>query len=371
MMRDAVAPHVTSGEVPCLVALVARRGDVEVAAIGTGRDTIFRVTSMTKPVVAVATLILVEEGKIRLDEPVDRLLPELADRKVLRRPDGPIDDTVPAKRPITVRDLLTFTFGSGIAFGPLPIAKAMDDLALGQGIPSPQKSPPPDEWMRRFGSLPLIHQPGETWMYNTSADVLGVLVARASAKPFETFLHERIFEPLGMKDTGFSVPHAKLARLPASYLADRATGALTLYDPPDGQWSKPPTFPSGGGGLVSTADDFHAFGRMLLEGGGDVLGRESVAEMTRDQLTAEQKATRDWIPGWFAERSWGFATMVVTGTDESGAPGAFGWDGGLGTSFRVDPHENAIRILLTQRSMNPPEVPRVFRDFWRAARHSA
>jgi CubicO group peptidase (beta-lactamase class C family) len=346
------------------VELVWRRGEATVNGI---RDTIFRVASMTKPVIGAATMILVDEGKLRLDEPVDGLLPELANRRVLRSLDAPIDDTVPAKRAITVRDLLTFTFGIGIAFSPAPISKAMSDLELGQGMP--QVPPPPDEWMRRLGTLPLMHQPGERWMYHSGADVLGVLVARASRKPLDVFMHERIFEPLGMKDTAFYVPASKLPRFVPSYLTDAKTGALSLYDPIDGQWSKPPAFPSGGGGLVSTADDFLAFGRMLLEGGGKILRADSVREMTRDQLTPEQKKnTRDWIPGWFDDHGWGLCTMVVTGRDDSGAPGAHGWDGGFGTSFRVDPKESAIRILLTQESLTSPRPPKSFVDFWRVSR---
>ncbi len=182
------------------------------------RDTIFRITSMTKPVTAAAAMILVEECKLRLDEPVDRLLPELADRKVLKRIDGPLDDTVPAHRPITVRDLLTFRMGFGLILGPqdkYPILKAASEQGIMVGPPKPPTLHAPDEWMRRFGTLPLMHQPGEKWLYNTASDVLGVLVARAAGQRLETFLRERIFEPLSMQDTDFSVPAEKLDRLRA------------------------------------------------------------------------------------------------------------------------------------------------------------
>jgi CubicO group peptidase (beta-lactamase class C family) len=326
--------------------------------------TIYRVSSMTKPVVAVATMILVDEGKLRLDEPIDRLLPELANRNVLRHPDAPIDDVVSATRAITVRDLLAFTCGLGISFSPRPIQKAMDDLALAQGMPSPQTAPPPDEWIRRLGTLPLIHQPGERWMYNTGASIAGVLVARASGQSLDAFMEERIFAPLGMNDTAFYVPKSKLSRFLPGRHADG-----TIYDEVDGQWSKPPAFPNGADGLVSTENDFRAFGRMLLEGGGKILSRESVHEMTRDQLTpAQKKATTDWLPGWFDDHGWGLGMMVVTGRDDSGAPGAFGWDGGLGTSFRVDPQENDVRVFCTDTAWSSPEPPRTFRDFWRVSR---
>src|SRR5438128_845933 len=212
-LHDVMAGYVERGEVPGLVALVSRRGEVHVEALGmkalgggdpVGRDTIFRISSMTKPVTAVATMILVEECRLRLDDPVDRLLPELADRRVLTRLDAPLDDTEPARRPITVRDLLTFTMGFGLAFAPpgtMPIADALVGLRLGQGPPMPSVFPDPDEWLRRLGTLPLMHQPGERWRYNTGSDVLGVLIARAAGQPFDTFVRERIFEPLDMRDT--------------------------------------------------------------------------------------------------------------------------------------------------------------------------
>jgi len=173
-------------------------------------------------------MVLVEECTLRLDEPVDRLLPELADRRVLRRLDGPLDDTAPATRPITVRDLLTFTMGFGIILvpsGAYPIQQALNELqVVGFGPPNPSTPHDPDEWMRRLGTLPLMHQPGEQWMYNTGSYALGVLIARAADQPLETVLRERIFEPLGMKDTGFTVPAAKLDRLASCYLANPTTG---------------------------------------------------------------------------------------------------------------------------------------------------
>src|SRR5438094_463529 len=269
---DVMADRVARGIIPGLVVLIEHAGAVHADVIGARavgsaepirRDAIFRISSMTKPITAAATMILVDEGGIRIDEAVARLLPELADRQVLRRLDGPLDDTVPAKRRIAVRDLLTFTMGFGLVFGPpdaYPIVGAMNDLELGQGLPSPATPPAPDEWMRRLGTLPLMHQPGERWMYNTGADVLGVLIARASGSPFDIFLRDRIFEPLGMKDTSFSVPADKQSRFVPSYLTDWRTGALNLYDDPTtGRWSGPPAFPSGAGGLVSPEDDYAAF----------------------------------------------------------------------------------------------------------------
>ena len=384
-MHDVMAGYVERGEVPGIVTLVSRRGEVHVDAIGkkaiggsdpVRRDTIFRIASMTKAITAAAAMILVEECKLRLDEPVDRLLPEMAARKVLKRLDGPLDDTVPAKRPITVRDLLTFRLGFGIVMAPpdlYPIQKAVSEKVLGQGPPQPLAPPAPDEWMRRFGTLPLLHQPGEKWMYHTGSDVLGVLIARAAGQPLQTFFHERIFEPLGMKDTGFSVPSAKLNRLATEYSVNPGTGALELYDAAEGgQWSRPPAFPSGGGGLVSTIDDYLAFGLMLLNKGRHgrerILSRPSVETMTTDHLTPEQKALSGLTAGYFDSHGWGFGVSIVTKREDlAGSVGKFGWDGGLGTSWCSDPQEEMVGILLTQRAWTSPSPPEVCLDFWTSA----
>src|SRR5438046_2400831 len=326
--HEVMAGYVERGDVPGLVTLVSRRGEVHVDAIGTQaigdsppmrRDTIFRISSMTKPIIAAATMILVEECKLRLDDPVDRWLPELAERKVLKRLDGPLDDTVPVKRPITVRDLLTFRMGFGQMMAPpdaYPILSAANEQQIGMGPPSPSTMPAPDEWMRRLGSLPLMHQPGERWMYNTGSDMLGVLIARASGRPLEAFLRERLFEPLGMKDTGFSVPEASLDRLATSYWTDPTSRQLTVYDEAMGsQWSRPPAFPSGAGGLVSTIDDYLAFGQMMLSlgkhGGERILSRLSVEAMTTDQLTPAPKTDSALVLGLVDSHGCAFRVCVV------------------------------------------------------------
>ena len=368
-LHDVMASHVERGDVPGLVTLIGGSQRMR-------RDTIFRIASLTKPIAAAAAMILVEECKLRLDDPVDRLLPELADRKVLQRLDGPLDDTVPASRPISVRDLLTFRLGFGIIMAPpgsYPIQKATDDLLLGQGPPAPSTVPAPDEWIRRFGTLPLVHQPGEKWMYHTGSDVLGVLIARAAGRPLETFLRERLFEPLGMTDTGFSVPADKVDRLATSYWTNFETGAFEVYDEAaGGQWSRPPAFPSAGGGLVSTIDDYLAFGRMMLNKGRHgrerILSRPSVEAMTTDHLTAAQKAASGLVGGYFDGHGWGFGVSVITRRDDvAGSIGTFGWDGGLGTSWRADPREDMVTILMTQRAWTSPSPPDVCRDFWTSA----
>jgi CubicO group peptidase (beta-lactamase class C family) len=381
-LRALLSPYVARGTVPGLVALVARGDAVQLEVMGVKtvgqsepieRDSIFRVASLTKPITAAATMLLVEDGKLRLDEPVDRLLPELAQRKVLERLESPLSRVVPARRPLTVLDLLTFRMGFGIVMaapGTYPIQKAADDLALGQGMPAPQTPPAPDEWLRRFGRLPLMYQPGERWQYNTGADVLGVLIARASGKPFDVFLRERLFEPLAMHDTDFSVPASKRSRFTTSYLANPSGDSMTLYDAPDGQWSHPPAFPSGAAGLVSTVQDFLQFSRFLL-GKGTLSGKrllrpESVLSMTTDQLTPEVKARGALTPQFFERHGWGYCISVVTQTDEMGrAAGSFGWGGGLGTSWYADPKRNLTGVLFTNRSWSEPSEPPIFRDFWR------
>jgi CubicO group peptidase (beta-lactamase class C family) len=381
-MHEIMTGYVERGEVPGLITLISRRGDLYVDAIGAKaigssdpirRDTIFRISSMTKPVTAVAAMILVEDCKLRLDEPVDRLLPELANRRVLRRIDGPLDDTVPANRPITLRDLLTFCWGFGLIMAPpdaYPILKAANDLQIGMGPPQPAVMPPPDEWVRRLGTLPLMCQPGERWMYHSGAEVLGVLIARAAGQPLDVFLCERIFEPLGMTDTGFSVPAEKLDRFATSYWTDFKTGKCAVYDEAeDGQWSRPPAFSSGGAGLVSTIDDFLAFGQMMLSKGkhGDerILSRSAVELMTTDQLTQLQKDNSIFVPGFFENRGWGFGLSVITRCqDVASTVGKFGWDGGLGTSWYSDLREEMVAILMTQRAWTSPKPPDLFVDFW-------
>ncbi len=380
-MHHTLADHVERGALPGLVALLDRKGETRVDAIGTmdlggsvpmRRDTIFRIASMTKPITAAAAMILVEECRLRLHDPVDDLLPELANRRVLKSLESAIDDTVPANRPITVRDLLTFRLGLGMVMAPpgkYPIQAAMAEVGLAPGPVAAALTP--DQWMERVGSLPLMYQPGERWLYHTGSDVLGVLIARASGQPLETFLRERLFEPLGMKDTGFQVPAEKLNRLPTSYWRDPASGALKVYDDPTkSHFAEPPPFPSGGGGLVSTADDYLAFSRMMLGKGKlgreRVLSRPAVELMTTNHLTPAHKVGSEMF--FALDRGWGFGMAVVTGRDTmSSTPGRFGWDGGLGTSGYSDPAEDMVGILFTQRSLDSPQPPQVFADFWTSA----
>ena len=370
-VRAAAEKPVADGTVPGLVALVAH-GDqeyVEVAgqlSLGGApvvRDSLFRIASMTKPVTGAATMALIEEGLIGLNEPVDRLLPELADRRVLRKVDGPLDDTVPASRAITTRDLLTFTFGFGhvmemfMAPEPLPIAQASHDAHLATiGPPDRAIQPDQDTWIAGLGSLPLVAQPGERWMYNTGASVLGILLSRAAGMSFGDVLRTRIFEPLGMTQTAFWASDP--GRLAAAYRPSE--DGLEMWDAPDGQYSRPPAFQDGAAGLVSTADDMLAFARMFLRGGSPVLSALSVRAMTTDQLTPEQKAHGGLGPDFFTGQSWSYCQAV----EDSGA---FGWNGGFGTSWLVDPVRDLVVTLLTQRMFEGPDDIEVHKAIQAAA----
>jgi CubicO group peptidase (beta-lactamase class C family) len=377
-VRELLERHVDSGFVPGALAVLARHGEVHIEATGTlafegagsttpmAADTICRMGSMTKPIVAACAMTLVEDLTLRLDDPVDDLLPELADMTVLTDPAGSLDATVPAARPITLRDLLTYTLGTGMVPaepGAIPIADAMDVL---------YRAAPPDEWIGRFGALPLVHQPGERWMYETAANVTVVLIARATGKSFGDALRERVCDPLGMKDTAFSVGGEDLGRLATAYARDDdATGGPVVEDAPDGRWSRPPLFESGGGGLVSTADDYLAFASALLAGGAyrgqRVLSRPSVTLMTSDQLTPAQKAVSGFWPGYFDNIGWGFGMSVRTRRTSLGpSVGTYGWSGFYGTAWYNDPAENMTTIVLLQRAHMGDQTLPMWHDIWTA-----
>ncbi|NBD24889.1 serine hydrolase domain-containing protein [Paenibacillus glycinis] len=385
-MRDVLERHVDSGKIPGLVALVSRGDETHVEAIGTmrhdggepmRRDTIFRMASTSKPVAIAAAMVLLDACKLRLDDLVETWLPELANRQVLKRFDGPLDDTVPARRPITVRDLLTSTFGLGMDMTSLgtPIMGAIFERGLTPDLPEPM--PEPDEWMRRLGTLPLMYQPGERWQYHISNDLLGVLVARVTGQSFESFLRERIFGPLGMKDTGFHVATDKIRRLPPLYAPNPQNGDFIVWDEAEGgRHSQPPAFQGGGGGLVSTVDDYLSYFRMLLNhgmhGNERILSRPAVELMTTNRLAPEQQAARHAMAtnnvhvsfGQGQHGGWGMGMAVRTYRGDYAPIGQFGWDGGSGTSTYADPKNQLTGILLTQVGMSTPDSARLIHDFW-------
>jgi CubicO group peptidase (beta-lactamase class C family) len=369
--------HVAKGSAPGLVALVAKGGETHVFSVGTmtlggeapvRRDTIFRIASMTKPITSAAAMMLVEEGMLALDEPIDRLAPELVDRRVLKRIDGPLDDTVPAERAITLEDVLTFRLGWGLVFSETyPITKAVAGLP-GFGMPNPRSPITPDQFMRRLGTLPLMTQPGARWLYTAGSNILGVLVARATGKTLDRVLSERVFAPLGMTDTAFNVPREKLDRFITGYAPQ--DGKLTLFDPADGKYVEAPPFPAGDSGLVSTVEDFFAFARFMVTGlapdGRRLLSEASLRAMTTDHLTAAQREAGQGILG--PGRGWGYGVGVRVEDSPFGIRrGAYGWDGGFGTSWFNDPANRLTAILLTQRVFEGPDPPQVHKDFWKAA----
>jgi CubicO group peptidase (beta-lactamase class C family) len=368
-IEQVVGAAVAADAVPGAAWLVRRGGEVARGAAGTHTpggedpvrpDTVFRISSVTKPVVATAALTLVDDGTLALDEPVDRLLPELAGRVVLADPADAGAGTVPARRPITVRDVLTFRLGLGIDFTapwPTPTVAALGDTGLPAGPPQPQAAPPPDEWLRRVAGVPLAYQPGERWLYHLGASVLGVLVARAAGRPLPEALAERVLVPLGMADTGFGVPAAARERLGPHWTPPGEDGARVLYDAADGQWASPPAFPDGGDGLVSTVDDLAVLARVLLAGGEPVLREDTVRAMLTEQAGPVDHEGGGWGLG-----------LGVRRTDEPGGrhAGSFGWDGGLGSTWWTDPVTGTTAVLLTNQMWSSPAPPEVF-DAFRAA----
>ena len=371
-LHAALAARVERCELPGLVTLIAQDDNnnevvVHVDAIGQTafddgqpmrRETLFRIASLTKPILAAVTLMLMEDGALALDDPIERWLPELAHRRVLRRIDGPLEDTVPAARPITVDDLLTQRMGFGMLFEPtfnppFPIIQAADALELALSQPDPRTPHDPDEWIRRFATLPLMAQPGERWLYNVASLVHGVLLGRVADQPLGDLLARRLFEPLGMHETGFWLPLEITRRLPSYYTTNNQTGQLERrpVSTPE-EWSRPPVFPSGAGGLVSTVDDFLRFARLLLDKGVSdgrrLLSERSVEQMTTNHLTPEQMAGGGPVLGG---GGWGFDVAVPTAPNADWpVPGRYGWAGGYGTIWFNDPHRRIVAIAMTQVS---------------------
>lgn len=364
-VAEKLEPFVAKEESVGLVTLLYRHGEIaqintlgwqdREAKIPMSRNTIFRMASMTKPIASVAVMILIEEGKLRLTDAVDRWLPELANRKVLRMPESKLTDTDPALRPITVLDLLTHR--SGISYNFTADGPLAQEIAQRLGDPL-NPSFTPDAWMKELGRLPLIYQPGERWHYGLSTDVLGVLIERVSGISFPDFLEQRIFTPLGMRDTGFYVAPEKANRVATVYGFDASF--KRIRDPLQPRTVAPP-FASGGGGSVSTADDYLKFGRMLLGRGklGDtrILSRRSVDLMTSDWLTAEQRKVPFFGMQFWAGQTFGLGLSVVDNValhsfGGVASKGTFSWGGAYGTWWQADPVEDMIAIYLVQNASN-------------------
>lgn len=348
-----------------MVTVVWRKGEiVQLNTIGQRdiarglpmeRDTLFRIASMTKPVTSVAVMQLAEEGKLKLEDPITKWIPELGGMLVLEDPTGPVDKTRPAPRDITVEDLLTHRAGLAYGFTSMgPIAYAHEEK-LGSPLVNPLT---PDQWLKALGELPLTYPPGDRFHYSHATDVLGFLVARIEGKPLGQVLKERIFDPLGMKDTAFWIPPEKRDRLAHLYQAPPEPGPLKDVSFPMGD--TPPEFEGGGGGLISCADDYLTFARMLL-GRGEVNGvrllkTETVDIMAANRLTDEQRGHGFMnMPFWLSQ-GFGLGLSMIMDAQKhewmgAGAEGAFGWPGAFGTWWQADPANDMILMYLIQDSM--------------------
>ena len=365
-ITPALQKTVDAGDLSGFVTLIWQNGEtVRLNTVGkrniganlsmTG-DTLFRIASMTKPITSVAALMLMEEGRFKLSDPITTWAPEFADMRVLRRANGVLHDTVPAARAITFEDLFTHRAGLSYAFSAVgPIADAYQ-RTLGDVLTI---DTPPDAWMKALSTLPLLYPPGERFHYSHATDVLGFLVGRIAGKPFRDVLMERIFTPLGMHDTDFYVPPEKRHRAAVVYRLDTATDTLKPVAFPT--YDTPPKFCGGGGGLISTADDYLQFARLMLNkgelNGTRFLKPETIALMTQNHLTADQRAIPflGSIPLW-EPMGFGLGVSVITDPDKlgpmgKGAPGSFGWPGAFGTWWQADPQNNLIVIYLIQNSM--------------------
>jgi CubicO group peptidase (beta-lactamase class C family) len=356
---------VEAGDLSGFVTLVWRKGEIaQVNTLGLRdiaghvpmtRDTLFRIASMTKPVTSIAAMMLIEEGKLKLDDPVTKWLPELADLQVLKDAQGPIDQTYPSPRDITVEDLMTHR--SGLAYGFTSIGPIAHAYEARLGSPLVNKLTP-DEWLKQLATLPLSYPPGERFHYSHATEVLGFLAARIEGKPLGELLRERIFAPLGMEDTFFWCPPEKRGRMAKLYRAPPQGGPLEDVSLP--QTDAPPAFEGGGGGLISTADDYLKFARMML-GKGEVDGvrlvkAQTIELMTRNRLTeAQREIPFMGIPFWGGQ-GFGLGVSVITDPAKqewmgAGSKGAFGWPGAFGTWWQADPAEDMVLIYLIQNSM--------------------
>jgi len=355
VIRDLLDRHIAEGTIPGAVAIVGA-DEPEVVAAGVMSvggspmrpDAIMRIQSMTKVVTATAALRLVEAGRIDLDSAVDEWLPELADRSVLRTPTSALDDTEPARGPITLRHLLTNTSGYGMQLEESPLQTAMLENGTEAGPLPPAVGA--DEWLRLLADLPLAYQPGEGWRYHHSFAVLGILLSRLAGRPLGEHLADDLFSPLGMTDTGFWVQNDRLERLPAAY-RHGGHGLVETEPAGSGFYAGPPPFDVSHGELVSTAQDFHRFVRALVNG--SLVSAEHLELLRTDQVPSSCKTPESFFPGFWTAMGWGFGVAVQA---QGPHRDRFGWSGGQGTDFFVDP-DGRVAVLLTQVEMGPAIFP--------------
>lgn len=352
-LARVLAQQVEDGAVPGVVAATGTAGGPTeyVAAGDLPLDAIVRIQSMTKPVLAVAALRLIQAGRLTLDDDVAAWLPELADRRVLRAPDAALDDTVTADGPITVRHLLTNTSGYGMMTSPCPLQEAM--IANGTQAGQEPLDVGAAQWLAALAQLPLAFQPGTGWRYHHSFGLLGILLARLVGGSLEEHLRGDVFGPLGMIDTGYTVPVAQAHRLPAAFRHDGGAALVEIEPPGAGFYVAPAPFDLSHSELVSTARDYAGFARMLAAGGRHegraFLEPGLVAAMTADQVPAAAKTPESFFPGFWEGTGWGFGVSVQTAGPHAGR---FGWSGGLGTTMHADP-DGSFLVLLSQVEMGP------------------
>jgi CubicO group peptidase (beta-lactamase class C family) len=364
MVGPVLQPFIDRGELAGIVTLTSHAGEVvQSEAIGWSdiesqapmrSDSLFRIASMSKPITSVAALMLVEEGKIALSDPIANWVPEFANQSVLRDAAGPLDDTSPARRAITIEDL--FTHRSGLAYAPFsegPLKQAYEQRLGDPGMNRLSV----DDWLAALGSLPLAYQPGERFHYGHSTDVLGFLIGRVEGKPFRRVLQERIFAPLGMRDTDFWLPNEKRSRLASLYAYNETSAKLAKVDTE--MYDEPPAYTPGGGGLISTAPDYHRFARMLLDGGAlngvRLLRPETVRLMHTNRLTdAQRKIPFAGMPLW-QKSGFGLGLAIAEDLNDNpyacGAEGSVTWPGIFGTWWQADPTNDLIMIYLIQHQV--------------------
>jgi CubicO group peptidase (beta-lactamase class C family) len=365
-IAPTLQPIADAGDLSGFVTLLFRHGEIaQINTIGQRdvdkklpmeRDTLFRIASMTKPVTSIAALMLMEEGKFKLDDPITKFAPEFKTMRVLKDAQGALGETVPAAREITFDDI--FTHRSGLAYGFSSLGPIAHEYArvLGDVLNNEMT---PDAWMKALASMPLLYQPGERFHYSHSTDVLGFLVGRIAGMPFRDFLMERLFKPLGMSDTDFYIPPAKRERAAVVYRLNEVENRLDTV--PFKQYEAPPAFCGGGGGLVSTADDYLKFARIMLNKG-ELDGKRyvkaaTVELMCTNRLTPAQRAIPflGSLPMWDG-MGFGLGVSVIDAPEKlgffgMGGVGSFGWPGAFGTWWQADPVNDLIMIYLIQNSM--------------------
>ena len=351
-IKPFMQSYVNQGKLAGLITMIARRGKVvhfeKYGVMDNGRpmqlDAIFRIASMTKPITSTAIMMLYEEGKFQLNDPVSKFIPGFKDVKVYSSTDENGIKLVEPKNPMTMRDLLTHTSGLTYGdFGDTPVDMMYRKADLMGGTLK--------EMIDKLTKLPLLYQPGTKWNYSVSTDVLGYIVEVISGKPLDDFFQQRIFTPLRMNDTGFYVPKEKINRFTALYELAK-DGKLNVGETPQAsRFAKPPQYLGGGGRLVSTAADYLRFAQMLLNKGElegiRLLGRKTVEFMTENHLPSE------FFPPDWQGYGFGLGFFVTVNSPQSkiiGSEGEFGWQGIYNTYFVVDPTEELILILMTQFS---------------------